>query len=328
MDVLVPLEIRAGMPAPDAVLHQLGGASMGTTWSARVLARAGADELTALLQRELNEVVAQMSHWEPNSVLSLYNGAPAGSWVPLPPEFFTVLAYALDLAHATGGAYDPCAGALVDAWGFGAHGRYNQAGFQPPSHSIPSARAAIELDTAGSRVLQPGGVRLDLSSVAKGFAVDQMARRLEAQGLSHYLVELGGELRGAGVKPDGQPWWVAVEGVPDAATPNKGEARVALHGLALATSGDYRRFFQYGPRRVAHTLDPRTGAPADNQVASVSVLHAECMAADALSTALTVLGPVDGLAFAEQRELAARFLVRAGAGITEVTTRAWRAMLE
>lgn len=324
--VLVPLDIRPGLPAPGMALQQLSGESMGTTWSARVMAPPGV-ELDTLLQGALDEVVAQMSHWEPDSHLSRYNAAGAGSWHTLPAEFFQVLTYALRIAEDSGGAYDPCAGALVNAWGFGARQRYNQPGFQAPARALPvSPRRIIEIDHARQRVLQPGGMQLDLSSVAKGYAVDQMARRLAAQGLEHYLVELGGELRGAGVKPDGQPWWVAIEGVPDAGA--AGEARVALHGLALATSGDYRRFFQYGERRAAHTLDPRTGAPVDNNLASVSVLHAECMAADALSTALTVLGPEDGLAFAEARQLAARFLLREAGAIRELHTSAWRDMLQ
>jgi thiamine biosynthesis lipoprotein len=133
-------------------------------------------------------------------------------------------------------------------------------------------------------------------------------------------------LRGAGVKPDGQPWWVEVEGVPDCEA--IGQTVVALHGLAIATSGDYRRSFQYGMRRMAHTLDPRSGYPVDHDLASVTVLASTCMAADALSTALTVLGSNDGLAFAEQRRIAARFLVRAGSGLKETTTGAWRLMLQ
>lgn len=331
--VLIPLDIRPGLPAADAVTHSVGGTSMGTSWSAHVMAPPqAAATLAGDLQRQLDDVVAQMSHWDSGSQLARFNAAAPHSWHTLSPEFFNVLSYALQVHADSGGAYDACAGALVDAWGFGAERRYNQPGFQPPSRAriedlLAARRAApIELDAAHERALQPGGLRLDFSSIAKGYAVDQMARLLAARGLDHYLVELGGELRGAGMKPDGQPWWVAVEDLPDAVA--DAGTRVALHGLALATSGDYRRYFQYGARRAAHTIDPRSGTPLDNGVASVSVLHAECMAADALSTALTVLGPVDGLDFAEQRQLAARFLVRRGAQVETLTTSAWRAMLQ
>jgi thiamine biosynthesis lipoprotein len=273
-----------------------------------------------------------MSHWDEDSLLSYYNRAPAGSWHALPPQFFAVAEYALQVAGDSGGAYDPAAGALVDLWGFGAHGRYDQPGFQAPQVELVADVIARRgerqpvLDHAGRRLLQPGGAILDFSSVAKGYAVDRMAACLEDRSVRHFVVEAGGELRGAGVKPDGQPWWVEVEGVPDCET--VGQTVVALHGLAIATSGDYRRSFQYGMRRMAHTLDPRSGYPVDHDLASVTVLAPTCMAADALSTALTVLGPDDGLAFAEQRGIAARFLVRAGSGLKETTTGAWRLMLQ
>jgi thiamine biosynthesis lipoprotein len=142
---------------------------------------------------------------------------------------------------------------------------------------------------------------------------------------------VGGELRGAGLKPDGQPWWVEVESVPDgAAAP---QAVVALHGLSIATSGDYRQYFELSlyeneQRRVSHTLDPRTGRPATSGVAAVTVLAPTCMAADALSTVLNVLGPVDGLAFAERRALAARFLMRRAGRLEEVVSPAWEALLQ
>jgi thiamine biosynthesis lipoprotein len=130
----------------------------------------------------------------------------------------------------------------------------------------------IELDRGGRQVLQPSRVQLDLSSVATGSAVDRLARCLEAHGVAHYLVEVGGELRGAGMQPDGSPWWVALEGILGA---GEGIQTVAaLHGLSVATSGDYRRQFDYAGRRASHTLDPRTGYPVDNQVAAVSVLVA------------------------------------------------------
>ncbi len=332
--VLLPLSISAALPAFGSATFDAAGASMGTTWSARAIAPPGFDtaRVRTLLKQQLDQVVAQMSHWEDDSHLARYNKAPAGSWHVLPDAFLQVIGCALQVARDSGGAYDPCAGALVNLWGFGARRRYDQQGFQAPDAASVAALLAradlarIQFDPAGRRLLQPGGVQLDLSSVAKGFAVDQLARSLDAQGLHHYLVEVGGELRGAGAKVDGQPWWVSLEGVPGAETEHA--AVVALHGLAVATSGDYRRFFSYGARRASHTLDPRTGYPIDNNIASVTVIHAQCMAADALSTALSVLGHEAGLAFAEQQQLAARFLLRREGGLQEVRSSAWEAMLQ
>jgi thiamine biosynthesis lipoprotein len=337
--VLVPLEIDPSPPPPGSRLQSLSGTAMGTGWSARLMLPAAATaDLGRALQAELDEIVAQMSHWEEDSLLARYNRAPAGSWHELQPQFFEVMDYALGMHELSGGAYDPAAGQLVNLWGFGAVGRYDQAGFYAPlpaavAEVLARCRAARPVldrneDDQTGRLLQPGGAILDLSSVAKGYAVDRMALCLERHGVQHYLVEAGGELRGAGTKNDGQPWWVEIEGVPDAS--GEEQAVLALHGLAIATSGDYRRHFHHANRRISHTLDPRSGYPIANGVASSTVIAPTCMAADALSTALTVLGPETGLAFAEAHKLPARFLLRreAQSGLMEVTSSAWRALLQ
>ena len=331
--VLVPLHLSAQLPPAGSCVQRLAGASMGTSWSVQAaLAPDALAPLAGALQQQLETVVAQMSHWDADSTLGRFNRAQAGSWHALPDEFFTVLDYALAVGADSAGAYDPCGGALVNLWGFGAQRRYDQVGFQAPAGAAidavlaQRAHAHILFDRPGRRLRQPGGVQLDLSSVAKGFAVDQLARCLEAQGILHYLVEIGGELRGAGMQPNGAPWWVALEGIPDASA--CAQSVIALHGMAVATSGDYRRHFDYAGRRASHTLDPRSGYPIHNDVAAVSVLHRDCMAADALSTALSVLGIDAGLAFAEWHQLAARFLLRRGAALEEHISSAWRAMLQ
>lgn len=335
--VLLPHAISPGPPPATSDVRAYGGLSMGTSWSARVAqpaAPAGSPhppvDLQGGLQAQLDDVVAQMSHWEAGSDLGRFNRAPAGTWQVLPPAFFTVLAYALDVAHATDGALDPCAGALVNLWGFGPVNRHDEPGFTAPTAAraratLPAAR--VRLDPVSRSALQPGGVQLDLSAVAKGYGVDRLARWLEGQGIMHYLVEVGGELRGAGVKPDGQPWWVALEGVDGAPSGDDGIV-AALHGLAVATSGDYRRFYLRDGQRHAHTIDPRSGMPVDNGVASVTVVDASCMACDAWSTALTVLGPQAGLALAERRGIAARFVVRTAGGLVEHMSSHMRAMLD
>lgn len=332
--VLVPLTVSATLPEAGSVLHDAAGGTMGTTWSARYVLAGGATgaALAKGLQLQLDIVVAQMSHWDDDSNLGRFNRAPAGSWHRLPDEFFQVISYALGVARATGGAYDPCAGALVNRWGFGARRRYDEANFYAPAASAVQAilerrdRERIDIDPVARRIRQPGEVQLDLSSVAKGFAVDRLARFFDANGVHHYLVEVGGELRGAGLKPDGQPWWVALEGLPGRA--DGAPVVLALHGLAVATSGDYRRYYQHEGQRASHTLDPRSGYPVCDGLASVTVIHPECMAADALSTALTVLGPEEGLRFAEQQRLAARFLVRRDSLLEEIGTTAFKEMLQ
>ncbi|AXA89734.1 FAD:protein FMN transferase [Massilia sp. YMA4] len=328
--VLLPHAISSAAPPAGAAIHELRGTSMGTSWSARIAGAAA--ELAPLLQAELDLVVAQMSHWEPASDLGRFNRAPAGTWHALPTEFLEVLAFALDVYEASGGACDPCAGALVNLWGFGPLDRHDEPGFVPPTpaqvQAVLARRAYVRLDPQTGRAWQPGGVQLDLSAVAKGYAVDRLALRLESLGFANYLVEVGGELRGGGVKPDGQPWWVALEQPLDASAGDDGIV-VGLHGLAIATSGDYRRYFVDGAGRRPHTIDPRTGLPIDSGIASVTVVDASCMAADAWSTALTVLGVEAGLRLAERRGIAVRYLVRQGDGsLRESTSSAFAAMLD
>ncbi|MBQ5949939.1 FAD:protein FMN transferase [Massilia sp. ST3] len=333
--VLVPLAIDPAPPPPGSVLRRAAGTSMGTDWSVRLMLPDGVDgaALARALQGELDEIVAQMSHWEADSLLARYNRMAAGSWLALPLQFFEVAEYALRVAEDSGWAYDPAGGALVNLWGFGPSGRYDQAGFYAPS---PDAIASVlarrtggrpVLDREGRRLLQPGGAILDFSSVAKGYGVDRLALRLEAHGVRHYVAEVGGELRGAGMKSNGEPWWVEIEGVPDGGALSE-QPVLALHGLAVATSGDYRRWFHHGQRRASHTLDPRSGHPVANDLASVTVVADSCMAADALSTALTVMGPDEGLAFADARGIAARFLVRRPGALLETTSAAWRGLLQ
>lgn len=301
----------AGRIADGRILH-LGGATMGTSWSARIVVRGDPpDGIAAALKAELDRVIAEMSHWQAESDISRFNRAPAGTWRALPPDFFTVLARGLEIAAASGGAFDPTAGALAELWGFGPGGSVPAV---PPATRIASALAVtghrrLRTDPHARRALQPGGVRIDLSGIAKGHAVDLLATRLRALGYRHFLVEIGGELVGAGVQPDGQPWWVDLESPPGLAPPS---ARIALHELAVATSGDYRRWFAADGRRYGHSIDPRTGWPVANGVASVSVIHESCMDADAWATALMVLGVEAGPALAAERGLAARFINEEG----------------
>lgn len=314
--VLVPAAIAPTHPPINCAVRDFAGQCMGTTWSVRLVDTAAgtAGDLRASIQAELDRVVAQMSHWLADSDLGRYNRAPPCTWHPLPDAFHAVMQCALDVAERSGGAYDPAAGALVNLWGFGPHGRYAEADFAPPDATAVSAAMAdcgwqrVRLDQE-RRLFQPGAVQLDLSSIAKGYAVDLVAQRLHAHGIDHFLVEVGGELRGAGMKSDGQPWWVGLEAPASQAV---APTLAALHGLSIATSGDYRRSFCHDGQRYAHTLDPRTGYPVDSGVASVTVLHPECMLADAWSTALTVMGVDAGLACADAQGLAARFIVRNG----------------
>jgi len=273
---------------------------MGTGWQVKLAAPAGldADALGQAIAARLGQLVAEMSHWEADSLLARFNRLPAGNWMALPPDFATVIAAGLDISARSDGAFDPALGALVDIWGFGP---VPVAG-PPDDATITEARAAsgwqrLDFDPAARRLRQPGGLRLDLSGIAKGYAVDAVADLLRARGIAHFLLEIGGELVGRGVKPDGEPWWVDLE----TPAPDLPPFRVALHEIAVATSGTYVR--------GDHNLDPATGRPAAHRIVSTSVLHASAMHADAWASALTVLGPEAGLAVAIRENVAARIVV-------------------
>jgi len=330
--VLVPERITG--PAPDAAfsIGRLHGRSMGCAWTVTCVLPADADEahLAAGITSVLDCVVQQMSTWEPESDISRFNRAAPGSWLPLPAEFALVLGCALHVARATGGALDPTAGSLVTLWGFGSARRYQEPGFAPPAATaIETARRhcgwrRLQVNTTTMQICQPGELQLDLSAVAKGFAVDAVSRYLRGHGVEHHLVDVGGELRGMGMKPDGQPWWVDVQLPPGVdAMPT----RIALHGLAVATSGDYLQGFSVNGRHYSHCIDPRSGVPVCNGVRSVTVLHRDCMLADAWSTALMVLGPEAGIPVAESEQIAAQWLVRAGEGCTEYCSSRFQALV-
>lgn len=312
--VLIPTALAPPSLPRAAVVRDLAGATMGTRWSVRYAGAADPAALSAAIQARLARVVAEMSGWEATSDLCRFNRLPAGESLPLAEGFRTVLAAALATAAATDGAFDPTMGALVGLWGFGPQPAAHEG--PPPEALIAAARACagwqrLAFDAAGALV-QPGGLVLDLNGIAKGFAVDLLAEALEEAGVTAYLAEIGGELRGLGVKPDGTPWWVALERPPE--MPAEERFVVALHGLSVATSGDYRRCFTHAGRRYGHTLNPRTGWPADPSLAAVTVLHPSCMQADALATALGVMGAEAAIAHAARHGIAARLVVRDGAG--------------
>lgn len=306
--VMIPRTVTRGRPRGNERAFRLSGLTMGTSWSAQFYAAADRDEkhIGQQIVRVLDGVVQEMSTWLPSSDISRFNSSDPGTWHELKPCFHTVLTAALDLADRTNGAYDPTIGALVQLWGFGSEGARSSP---PDAQAVGQVRdrsgwRRLEIDHERARVRQPGGLQLDLSSIAKGFGVDAVARCLECEGITSYLCEIGGELRGAGVKPDGQPWWVALESPPGDGI---GETLIALHGLSVATSGDYVRSYAQGGRTYGHTLDPRTGYPLE-QAVSVSVIAQDCMTADALATALSVLGAAEGLGFANRNGIVARFI--------------------
>lgn len=292
--------------------HALSGVTMGTRWSALLHAPPATDiaALETALARAVDRVDRQMSTWKPDSDLMRFNAASPGAWVSLPVELMRVLERGLAIGRASDGAFDIGLGSIVDAWGFGpARSAPTRDTIQAARRDrLPPTHTVLELDVQGRRARRHGPFALDLSGIAKGFAVDEMMRTVEAFGIASALVGLDGELKARGAKPDGTAWRVAVERPDHDLRSPLGV--IELCDAAVATSGDYRHWIELGGKRLSHTMDRSRGGPVDNAVASVSVIAASCMDADAWATALMVLGTAQGKALAQRERLDALLLQR------------------
>jgi thiamine biosynthesis lipoprotein len=276
-----------------------------------------------------------MSAFRADSELSAFNRQPLHKAMPLSSELYAVFAAAQEVSRVSDGAFDVTVAPLVDTWGFG-----------PPQgvtarRSVPSlARVQQQQPSVGYRALQldparrsatkqRDGLRADLGGIAKGYGVDVAARALEASGIENYMVEAGGEVRVRGRHDDGRPWRIGIE-KPDAWPPRAHFVvpfADAYRFPAMATSGDYRNYFEQDGRRYSHEIDPTSGFPIDHRLCSVTVVAADCMQADALATALIVLGPERARALAQAQRLAAYFIEReADGGLRDRMTPAFAAL--
>lgn len=294
----------AAAPRPDAFVDtRLAGQTMGTTWSARWIAPPGlvAHLVRGQIEAVFAEMIRSMSPWEPDSLISQFNRLLPGGRCTVDAAFAIVLDLALDIARRSGGAFDPCLGGEVMRRGFG------PVGVGAGAEGRASGREAWESIKAGpNELVQPGGATLDLSGIAKGYAVDWMAEVLCWLGASQFIVEIGGEFVAHGVKPDGLPWWVDLENP----YPEGAAWRVAVVDGALATSGDFRQVREVGGARVSHIVPAAVRFLEGGDLACVSVLHESCAAADAWATALFAAGDREGLRLAEAEGLAALFQYR------------------
>jgi thiamine biosynthesis lipoprotein len=308
------------------------GPTMGTEYTIKLfgvpdgLAEA---ELKSGIESTLDEINAAMSTWQDDSELSQFNHSEGGDWFKVSADTAEVVAEAIRINETTDGAFDVTVNPLLKLWGFGP--------FDRPEH-IPTAEeiAAVQSDIGCEKVnvrRDPPALRksrpkvqIVLSGIAKGFAVDRVVEWLDEQGVSACLVEIGGEVRSRGTKPDGQPWVVGIE------KPTPGERSVQkvveLSNRAMATSGDYRNYYEQDGRRYSHTIDPRTGRPIAHRLAAVSVVADSCMTADAVATALMVLGPDEGYNLAVERDWAVYLIVRDGDRFIEKPTPRFRELSE
>jgi len=303
------------------------GATMGTTYSVKLVdlpEKVDSNILARDISSLLESVNQRMSTYLPNSELSRFNNAKPESPMVISGDTLTVIGESERLHHLTKGAFDPTIGPLVDLWGFGPRSGKQEV---PSPRKIRAAAetigfSKIESDRTTSAVhKQALDTRLDLSGVAKGFAVDKVAEHLNAAGIKNYLVEVGGELRASGFGLSERPWRVGIEKpVPDYGAV---QHMVHLGTEALATSGNYRIFFEQAGRRYSHIIDPKTSHPVEHDLASVSVIAATTLEADALSTSLLVLGPEAGMKLAEEHNIQAFFIVGGGDSFDELASPAF-----
>ncbi|WP_405231925.1 FAD:protein FMN transferase [Lentisalinibacter salinarum] len=298
---------------------RITGATMGTTYSVRIVDppdELAIDEITRRIQLALEDVNRRMSTWRDDSEVSLFNAAPPGEWFPVSEDTAALVAMARAVSRMSSGAFDITVGPVVDLWGFGP----DPVRVTPPEEAeIAAALARVGDGALESREEPPAlrktsaDVAVDLSGIAKGHAVDRVAAVLEQAAIDNYLIEVGGELRVAGHNRRGERWTVAVE---DPLAAGREVHRVLnVTDTAIATSGDYRNFFEYEGERYSHTIDPRTGWPVSHDLVSVTVLDESAALADALATALLVLGPEAGGEMAERSGIAAYFVVHSGDGV-------------
>ena len=302
MPTLAALLLGTGLLAgcgPDS----LSGATMGTRY--RVVAEGCSDGLPeAQVATALDEVAQEMSTWLPDSRLSRFNREPPGEWFRVSADMVRVVASAARVSDATEGAFDVTVAPLVGEFGFG------------PDTAPANDTARVNYRLLDFRQHPPAlrkraPLQVDLSAIAKGFAVDRISELLAASGCTSVLVEIGGELRVFGPAPGGGPWRIAIESPGEGFLPGT----LTLHEGGIATSGDYRQIGERDGARTTHIIDPRSGTPIDGALASATVVAPTAMQADALATALMVLG-ADAPVFTETQHLAAVLLFRGERGFT------------
>ncbi len=292
---------------------RLSGETMGTTFNITAIGEDVDEEaLAAAVQETLAAVNAKMSNWDPNSEVSTFSASTDTSPVPVSDEFALVLSAADDVHEKSGGTFDVTLGPLIELWGFGP---------RKPEDPVPSdaeIQAALEgvgqsrlltLDRdAGTLAKSDPAVGINLSAIAKGYGIDAVAETLSEAGIENYMVEIGGDLVTKGENDKGEVWRIGVE-KPEAGGQNL-QLIVSLNDLGMATSGDYKNFFEQDGVRYSHIIDPTTGRPITHRTTSVTVLAENAMMADAWATAMLALGQEKGLELAEKHKLAVFFISR------------------
>lgn len=301
----------------------LSGPTMGSTYTIKYVFNAStpaADAVGFEVQSILDEVDRQMSTYRLDSDIARFNQSPANTCLPMPQPVLDLAQYGYELSRSSDGAFDLTLGPLLNLWGFGPQARAKHV---PSAADIAKAKTQIgyqHVRVVGNQLCKDADVQVEFNSIAAGYTVDRISERFTELNIDSYMIEVTGELIAKGRKPDGSPWRIALE-QPLGDGQRVIQRVLEIDGYGINTSGDYRNYFEENGVRFSHTIDPQVGAPINHRLASVTVVDPSALHADGLGTVLLVLGPERGLAFAEERKIAAFFVMRDGEGFaTQVSS--------
>ena len=328
--VAVALLFCVLLTACEQSISRLSGQTMGTGYTvtfAEALPAADGAALKNLIERSLDQVNASMSTYIDHSEISVFNRSRSTQWQPASELLIEVLIKAQHVSRLTDGAFDVTVEPLVDLWGFGPVPAPDRL---PTEYEIAQCMQHVGYQHLaihpGKKMIRKDipDLTIDVSAIAKGYAVDRIARLLDVEGIGHYLIDIGGELRARGLNAAGAVWRVGIEH-PNTSRP--AVATVQLDHAAIATSGDYRNYREFDGKRYSHLIDPRVGRPVTHRVAAVTVIAERVIEADAWATALLVLGAERGMVLAQDEGIAARFTLRGADGYTTKISEAFAVYL-
>ncbi len=319
--IVILLASISACQSQNTELITISGLTMGTTYSVKIVPN---DIILdrSVLHTDIEEILADinqaMSTYIDDSELSRFNQSKVTDWQILSEDLFSVIEHANQVSLITGGAFDITVGPLVNIWGFGPDPFTREIPTDPviQSMKIHTGYEKLAFDKPSNQISKSDpDITIDLSGIAKGFAVDKIARYLDKQNFHNYLVEIGGELIGKGTNDNQQAWQIGIE----QANPLERSVQriINLENLAMATSGDYRNYFEKEGIRYSHTVDPVTGKPINHKLASVTVLHISAINADALATAFMVLGPEKTISLADELNIAVYTIIKTKTGYEE-----------
>lgn len=289
-----------------AKFHHFQGDTMGTSYhiSAQVPASVDLEKLQQTIDEKLLQINQSMSTYIETSEISRFNRLPINQPFPVSDDFLHVFTIAENVYLASSKAFDPTVSALVDLWGFGGNSPPEGISAPPSQDDIDKAKESIgfnKIERQGNSLIKKANVKLDFSGVAKGYGVDVLAQVMQDHNINNFLIEIGGEMRTAGISPRAGAWRIAIT-APEVLKDQI--SRLDLQNASLATSGDYRNFFDHNGVRYSHTINPTDGYPIKHRLSSVSVIADNTATADAWATALLVLGEEKGFTLAEKQNLA------------------------